>query len=195
MEGEDQEGEEGRGNEDKDEAVRVEEHQDEAEGDEEHQDKLRKFKDVRQLALSGQEIAANKMTSRAKQLLKPFDVGQNATLKVPEFDRGPCDPRNLLVVVMEANEDMYKLGCREGKLAQRYSTADLDFVEQPLLKICDVPNMEIALRTAVGKTSGGQGYIKCSCKGNCSTHRCSCNKQNMKCNSKCHPGSSCSNIN
>ena len=100
----------------------------------------------------------------------------------------------LLVVVMEANEDMYKLGCREGKLAQRYSTADLDFVKEPLLKICDVPNIEIALRTAVGKTSGGQGYIKCSCKANCSTLRCSCNKRNMKCNSKCHPDSSCSNI-
>ena len=195
MEGEDQQGEEGRGKEDKDESGRVDEHQDEAEEVEEHQDKLRKFKDVRELSVSGQEIAANKMTRRAKQLLKPFDVGHNATLKVPEFDRGPCDPRNLLVVVMEANEDMYKVGCREGKLAQRYSTADLDFVKEPLLKICDVPNIEIALRTAVGKTSGGQGYIKCSCKANCSTLRCSCNKQNMKCNSKCHPGSSCSNIN
>ena len=51
---------------------------------------------------------------------------------------------------------MYKVGCREGKLAQRYSTADLDFVKEPLLKICDVPNIEIALRTAVGKTSRGQ---------------------------------------
>ena len=80
--------------------MRVGEHQDEAEGDEEHQDKLRKFKDVREMAVSGQEIDATKMTRRAKQLLKPFDVGQNATLKVPEFDRGPCDPRNLLVVVI-----------------------------------------------------------------------------------------------
>ena len=95
----------GRIEEHQDEEEGVEEHQDEAEGVEEHQDKLRKFKDVRELAVSGQEIAANKMTRRAKQLLKPFDVGQNATLKVPEFDRGPCDPRNLLVVVMEANED------------------------------------------------------------------------------------------
>ena len=79
----------------------VEEHQDEAQGDEEHQDKLRKFKDVHELVVSGQETAANKMTRRAKQLLKTFDVGQNATLKVPEFDRGPCDPRNLLVVVLK----------------------------------------------------------------------------------------------
>ena len=92
----------GRIEEHQDEEEGVEEHQDEAEGVEEHQDKLRKFKDVRELAVSGQETAANKMTLRAKQLLKTFDVGQNATLKVPEFDRGPCDPRNLLVVVMEA---------------------------------------------------------------------------------------------
>ena len=59
-------------------------------------------------------------------------------------------------VAMPSSEYMYKVGCREGKLAQRYSTADLDFVKEPLLKICDVPNIEIALHTAVGKTSRGQ---------------------------------------
>ena len=31
-------------------------------------------------------------------------------------------------------------------------------------------------------------------KTNCTTSRCSCTKKLLKCNSRCHPGRSCSNI-
>ena len=133
------------------------------------------------------------MTRRAKQLLKPMSVGQNATLKVPDVDRGPCDPRNLLVVIMHVENDMYQVGCREGTLKTKYSAADLDSAKQNLLKVEDVPAIELALRTAVSKTTGGQGYLKCSCKSNCKTLRCSCKKRGSMCNSRCHPGLSCTN--
>ena len=106
-----------------------------------------------------------------------MSVGQNATLRVPEVDRCPYDPRNLLVVIMHIENEMYKVGCREGTLTAKYSAADLDSVRENLIKIDDVPEIELALRTVVSKTTGGQGYLKCSCKTNGKTLRCSCKKK------------------
>ena len=117
-----------------------------------------KFEKVRQAAAAGQELAARAMTRRGKQLLKEFQVGDNATLKVPEFDRGPSDARNLLVVVMSKSKDLYKVGCKEGSLRARYTTADLDPINKNLLSVTDVPNVELPLRTAITKYTGGQGY-------------------------------------
>ena len=72
--------------------------------------------------------------------------------------------------------------------------ADMDPVKEKLLTPDEVPDVEMALRTAVTRYTGGQGYVKCSCKTNCTTSRCSCTKKQLKCNSRCHPGRSCSNI-
>ena len=85
-------------------------------------------------------------------------MGDNATLKVPEFDRGPSDARNLLVVVMSKSKDLYKVGCKEGSLRARYTTADLDPINKNLLSVTDVPDVELPLRTAITKYTGGQGY-------------------------------------
>ncbi|KRZ48618.1 hypothetical protein T02_13858 [Trichinella nativa] len=40
------------------------------------------------------------MTRRSKKMLIPLQIGQNCTLRVPDVDRGPADPKNFLVVVM-----------------------------------------------------------------------------------------------
>ena len=79
------------------------------------------------------------MTLRAKQLLKPMSVGQNATLKVPDVDRGPCDPINLLVVILHVENDMYQVGCREDTLIAKYSATDLECAKENLLKVENVP--------------------------------------------------------
>ena len=34
--------------------------------------------------------------------------------------------------------------------------------------------------------AGGQGLLKCDCKGGCKTNRCKCKQANMLCNSRCH---------
>ena len=62
------------------------------------------FIQVRQVAAAGQESAARRMKRRATHMLTDFECGDNATLKVPEFDRGPTDPRNLLVVVLSRSK-------------------------------------------------------------------------------------------
>ena len=91
------------------------------------------FLEARQIAAAGQGTLAKKMTRRAKHLLKELEIGQNATLKVPDVDRGAADARNLLVVVLSKTNELYQVGCKEGTLTARYTAADLDPVHEKLL--------------------------------------------------------------
>ncbi|XP_076033659.1 uncharacterized protein LOC143020791 [Oratosquilla oratoria] len=65
------------------------------------------------------------MTRRGKYLLKPLSVGQCATLRVPDVDRGPTDPKNLLVVVLKENDGLHTVGCREGIIGPKFTAPDL----------------------------------------------------------------------
>ncbi|KRY96899.1 hypothetical protein T11_10579 [Trichinella zimbabwensis] len=96
------------------------------------------------------------MTRRSKKMLIPLQIGQNCTLRVPDVDRGPADPKNFLVVVMAESEGLYTVGCREGKLASKFTAADLQVISEMLLSIDEVPDDEIPLRTAVTKATGDQ---------------------------------------
>ena len=40
-----------------------------------------------------------------------------------------------------------------------------------------------------------QGFLRCACVGQCKTNRCSCVASNVKCNSRCHQGHKCANVN
>ncbi|KRY10150.1 hypothetical protein T12_3376 [Trichinella patagoniensis] len=151
------------------------------------------FIKARKEAASGQTRAAAKMTRRCKKMLIPLQIGQNCTLRVPDVDRGPADPKNFLVVVMAECEGLYTVGCRERKLASKFTAADLQVISENLLSIDEAPDAEIPLRTAVTKAMGGQGYVKCMCLSGCSSGRCSCSRKRV-CNSRCHPGKSCNNI-
>ncbi|KRZ48218.1 hypothetical protein T02_15538 [Trichinella nativa] len=93
-------------------------------------------------------------------MLIPLQIGQNCTLRVPDVDRGPADPKNFLVVVMAECEGLYTVGCRERKLASKFTAADLQVISENLLSIDEAPDAEIPLRTAVTKATGGQGYVK-----------------------------------
>ncbi|KRX64696.1 KRAB-A domain-containing protein 2 [Trichinella sp. T9] len=152
------------------------------------------FIKARKEAALGQTRAAAKMTRRTKKMLIPLQIGQNYTLRVPDVDRGPADPKNFLVVVMAECEGLYTVGCREGKLASKFTAADLQVISENILSIDEVPDTEIPLRTAVTKATGGQGYVKCMCLSGCSSGRCSCSRKRVLCNSRCHPGKSCNNI-
>ncbi|KRZ85250.1 Thyroid adenoma-associated -like protein [Trichinella sp. T8] len=63
-------------------------------------------------------------------------------------------------VVMAECEGLYTVGCREGKLASKFTAADLQVISENLLSIDEAPDAEIPLRTAVTKATGGQGYVK-----------------------------------
>ncbi|KRX52056.1 KRAB-A domain-containing protein 2 [Trichinella sp. T9] len=99
-------------------------------------------------AASGKSRAAAKMTRRSKKMLIPLQIGQNCTLRVPDVDRGPADPKNFLAVVMAECEGLYTVDCREKNCHQSL---------QPQI-----------YKTAVTIATGGQGYVKCMCQSGCS---------------------------
>lgn len=113
------------------------------------------------------------MTRSGKHLLKPLSIGQCATLKVPDVDRSPTDPKNLLVVVLKEQDGLYTRGCREGILRPKFTAADLlvSTIKQPLIKSEMVPDICLSIRVA---RAGATGYIKCQCTTQITSERCSC---------------------
>ncbi|KRZ74729.1 hypothetical protein T10_6626, partial [Trichinella papuae] len=119
------------------------------------------FIKARKEAAAGQTRAAAKMTRRSTKMLIPLHIGQNCTLRMPEAE----------------SEGLYTVGCREGKLASKFTAADLQVISEKLLSIDEVPDDEIPLRTAVTKATDDQGYVKCMCLSGCSSGRCSCSRK------------------
>ena len=56
------------------------------------------------------------------------------------------------------------------------------------VKIIDVPQTEMSIRTLVnlGSVGPGQGYKRCNCTQGCQTARCKCFRGKFLCNSACH---------
>ncbi|XP_068221380.1 uncharacterized protein [Palaemon carinicauda] len=88
------------------------------------------------------------------------DAVTEVTAQVENVDRGPSDPKNLLVVVMKGEDGLYTVGCREGFFGSKYTAADLSLIDQVLIKADDVPDIRLTLRTATAKATGGQGTHK-----------------------------------
>jgi hypothetical protein len=125
--------------------------------------------------------------------------GDNVTVPIPLVDRGRGDPRNVMGVIIDRDEnDMYRIAVRAGMLKGKYSRNQFDLCVQKLLQESDISrNEELPLRTAVQLESrcGGQGFLKCNCSGagKCQSNRCRCFKAKVKCNSRCHASLSCEN--
>ena len=87
--------------------------------------------------------------------------GDNVIIPIPLVDRGRGDPRNIMGVVLERNEnDMYRIAVRAGILKGSYSQNQFDLCPHPLYSVNDFStDKEIGLRQAVqqGSQCGGQG--------------------------------------
>ena len=57
--------------------------------------------------LSGQQIQAEKLMRTKKRKLSELSVGNNVIIPIPQYDRGPTDPRNILGVIEEVSEYGY----------------------------------------------------------------------------------------
>ena len=97
----------------------------------------------------------------------PGNPGDNVTIPIPFVDRGKGDPRNIMGVIVDRDEnDLYRVAVRVGILKERYSRNQFDLCTQ-LHSIEDLSrDGEIGLRQAVQSESrcGGQGYAKCNNK-------------------------------
>jgi hypothetical protein len=157
------------------------------------------IKTSRQRARQAMMSQAERMVKRSRVEFVPGNPGDNVTVPVPLVDRGRSDPRNLLGIILDRDEnDLYRIAVRAGILKGKYARNQFDLCAQKLLLENDVKNdVEVSLRCAVQAESncGGQGYVKCNCAGpnRCHSNRCKCFKNRMKCNSRCHSCLSCDN--
>lgn len=89
----------------------------------------------------------------------------------------------------------YKLGNKHGTLQQLYTRNQFSVCPIPIVHLDEVLDVYKSLREISGQmsNSGGQGYKKCSCKGNCDNNRCKCKSSNILCSSKCHASMTCKN--
>ena len=145
-----------------------------------------------------QQDQADKMLERSAKRFKPAEINDTVLVPIPDVDRGRCDFPNIKAVVVEKHKDghLWKLGTKSGVLDQWYSRNQFQPTLEKFLSIEEIPmDKEISLRAAARSESvtGGQGYARCNCTGDCKTKRCKCFKSQVSCNSKCHNKRSCSN--
>jgi hypothetical protein len=129
---------------------------------------------ARTRALSGQQIQAEKLMRTTKRKLSELSVGNNVIIPIPQYDRGPTDPRNKLGEIEEVSEYGYRVGTFVGTLSRYLCRNQIEAVNDTSLIISMIPSLQISLREAVCKISknGGQGYLSCKCKGGCKTSKC-----------------------
>lgn len=142
------------------------------------------------------EKQAKTMLKNSNQKFPPVAVGSTVRICIPEVDRNKGDLNNILAVVMTVSDnELYRLGCKSGILQGLYSKNQFTLCTETFLNIKNVPPNDISVRSANKQTSlvGGQGFKRCYCKSFCTTNKCCCKKNNLKCNSKCHSSMTCKN--
>ena len=115
-------------------------------------------------------------------------------LRTDGVDRGAADPMNIICVILEKRDILFKLGCEVGILDTMFAFNVIDKTDliSPLTFEKN-PQKILSVREAIRLLSvgHGQGVLKCNCKtGECNKGRCSCFKAEppQKCNSRCHGG-------
>ena len=132
-------------------------------------------------------------------------VGTIVQVHVADVDRAKTDPTNATLVIVEVcrrdseTAPTYRLACSSGVIKTKYArsyvkpiplmTPQLVGLEQALEGWQQMK--EVGLRAAMKDVSavGGQGMLRCSCKGACNRNTCTCFKNGRRCNSRCHAGS------
>ena len=96
--------------------------------------------------------------------------GDNVAVPLPLVDRGRGDPRNILGVILDCNENnMYPICFKSGILESKYKYAR---TSMPATSLSTTPFTGNRCRSHKNdhfapvteeSTSGGQGYVKCNC--------------------------------
>ena len=77
-----------------------------------------KMTEKRKIVKCNLQIQAFKMTRLAREKFPHGKVSDTVKVRVPDVDRGRCDSRNFLGVIMEADftKDLYRIGTKDGIL-------------------------------------------------------------------------------
>uniref|UniRef100_A0A914PU04 Uncharacterized protein n=1 Tax=Panagrolaimus davidi TaxID=227884 RepID=A0A914PU04_9BILA len=120
---------------------------------------------------------------------KPLEIGENVRVAIAEVDRAKCDPRNVLGIVLDKQNDLYRVGTKHGRFSRLFARNQIEPVAEKFMDESEVPDTEISsIRTAAAADSvvGGQGHVHCDCLMKCTNKRCKCKKEGRLCNSRCH---------
>ena len=133
------------------------------------------------------------MVKRTRGKLQEASPGDCVAVFVSEFDRGRGDPANIVGVILEIKDNKYRVGTKAGIIKNWLQRNCFECTRYKGLKRDDIPQKEYTIREIVRILSvgDGQGFKKCSCKGNCDNSRCKCFKNNLVCNSACHSCKNC----
>ena len=136
----------------------------------------------RKTVKSNLETQALKMTRLAREKFPQGKVGDTVKVRLPDVDRGRCDSRNILRVIVEVDltKDLLKIGTKDGILNSLCTRNQFTTCTEGTVNISDVPSVNVSLRECAGKASlfGCQGYKRCTCKTSCQNHFCSWRKSN-----------------
>jgi len=103
------------------------------------------------MAQTSQLKQAERMVKRSRVEIVAKKVSDNVAVPIPLVDRGRGDPRNILGIVLDRNEnDLYTICVKSGILKGKYSRNQFDVCLQALLTEQDVDQTKtISLRQAV----------------------------------------------
>ena len=137
------------------------------------------IKTSRKKALDAIEDQAHKMVKRSNVQLSDANHGDNVAILVPAVDKGKCDPRNIIGVVLgKTPENNYKIGVKSGILKGTYMRNAFAVCPRKCIAPDDVLTKSVSIREATKLLpGGGQGIFHCDCKQSgtqCFSRRCKC---------------------
>ncbi|XP_037789462.1 uncharacterized protein LOC119584916 [Penaeus monodon] len=113
--------------------------------------------------------AAKRVVKRSRINLAASEPLDNAAVPIPLVDRGRGDPRNILGVVLDRDQnDMYTIGVKAGVLKAKLSRNQFDLRPQRLLGEDSINRdrvVSLQEATTFESNCGGQGFVKCNCAG------------------------------
>ena len=144
------------------------------------------------------------MQSARPSVHEKLSLGSIVLIRVDDVDRAKIDPTQIVGCVVEVTEKgSHRVATIHGVLKTTYCLSDLMYQKESTLEMHDLEKVmvdwktmpRISLTTAAKKRSvvGGQGYLRCKCKTQCKSAKCSCKKAGVKCNSRCHSSLACCN--
>jgi len=175
--------------------------------DTEKQDVSPKRKSLREKATDNVQKKAESVTKKAisKSPTSSLKLGDVVLVPLSDVDCTKVDGKTLAGVIVTINKDKStcKVAVKQGLLHRAYVFHALRAVpiasnnrkvmelEDAYLHWQGLPKITEREAARFVSSVGGQGMIKCNCKGDCSTNSCACKKAGRICSSRCHRNSKC----
>ncbi len=158
-------------------------------------------------ATSNIQKKAEAVTKKAltKSPTSTLNLGNIILVPLDAVDRTKVDGGNLVGVIVLINKDKStcRVAVKQGLLYRAYIFHSCRVVpkvsnnregidlKDAYIHWQGLPKITKREATCFVLSVGGQGMVKCNCKGDCTTNSCVCKKAGRPCSSSCHRNSKC----